>query len=358
MALPRQHVRIRTRLLAITLAGAISALTAAAAARQSPFKETRRIMGTFGEVQVYHQDAGIAQRAISSALDEMQRVDRLLSTYDQTSELSAMNREAANAPFRASEELFTFVTRCRGYFTSTGGAFDPSVGPLVRAWGFFTPRPARPSDADIAAAKARSGFDKVRLNDADRTVSYAVAGLEIDPGGIGKGYAVDRAADILRRSGITSALVSAGGSTIYAIGHPPDRSAWQLAIQNPSSLEHPLGFVLLRDAAVSTSGVSQKSVVVDGHRYSHIFDPRTGEPIEGMCQVTVVTANATDSDALTKAAFILRRAEASRLFEREQKVHMLRVEGACGTDQRIWQTPWSSGVFEGDAGTAGPTPGR
>lgn len=316
----------------------------------SPIGETRRLMGTLCEVRIFHADAGLAARAASAALDEMQRVDRLLSNYDPASELSAMNRDAGRAPFRASEELFAFVRRCRDHVAGTGGAFDPTVGPLVRAWGFFTPRPAKPSDEAIAAARARVGFDKVRLNDADRTVSFAVPDLEIDPGGIGKGYAVDRAVGVLRRSGIAVAMVSAGGSTIYAMGAPPDREAWRLAIGDPSNAERPIRYVRLRDAAVSTSGVSQKFVVVNGRRYSHIFDPRTAEPLGGMCQASVVASNATDSDALTKGALILERDAAVRLIARERGAHMLRVEGACGPDQVIWTTPWSSGVFVEDPG--------
>ena len=330
------------------LIAAIACLAAAAAPAQdapSLHRQVRKIMGTFCEIQVYHTDAQLAERAIAAALDEMQRVDRLLSNYDPASELSAMNRDAARGPFGASDELFGFVQRCHDYFTATRGAFDPTVGPLVRAWGFFTPRPAKPPDAQIAVAKSVSGFARVRLDGAARTISYAVPGLEIDPGGIGKGYAVDMAVGVLRRAGILSALVSAGGSTLYAIGHPPDRPAWTLGIGDPSDRERPVRVVNLRDASVSTSGVSEKFVVVDGHRYSHIFDPRSGDPVEGMCQVSVVAGNATESDALTKAAFILPRDAVLALAEPGRRIHVLRMEGACGPERTVWITPWSAEVF-------------
>ncbi len=327
------------------LVAAAGGLAASAQGPDLPRRGTRRIMGTFCEILTYHPDPDLAERVISDALDEMQRVDRLLSNYDPSSELSAMNREASQGPFRASVELFTFVERCHEYFTATAGAFDPSVGPLVRAWGFFTPRPAKPPASVIAAARQASGFDKVRLDDVLRTVSYAVPGLEIDPGGIGKGYAVDMAVAVLQRAGITSALVSAGGSTLRAIGHPPGRPTWRLGIGDPSDRERAVRFVLLRDASVSTSGVSEKSVIADGHRYSHIFDPRSGHPVEGMCQVSVVTGNATESDALTKAAFVLPRDAVRRTFEPEKRVHVLRMEGVCGPDRVVWTTPWSAAVF-------------
>lgn len=303
-------------------------------------------MGTLAEIQVYDTDADLAERAMADALDDMQRADRLLSNYDQRSELSAMNREAARGPFHVSDQLYEFVKRCQDYFRETSGTFDPTVGPLVRAWGFFSAQPAKPTPDVITAAKARTGFAKVRLDDVSRTVAYGVAGMEIDPGGIGKGLAVDDAVRSLRRSGITSALVSAGGSTLFALGHPPDRGGWNVAINNPADVGQPFGYVSLRDNALSTSGVSRQSVTLGSHRYSHIFDPRTGEPIEGMCQVTVIATSAIDSDALTKAAFALARTSVVRLFQRRPGRHVLRVEGACSGRHQIWMTPWSSSEFD------------
>ena len=312
--------------------------------KATAYKESRKVMGTLCEVQVYHPDAAIAARAMTAALDEMSRVDRLLSNYLPDSELSHMNASAAKAPFRASPELYEFVKRARAYFDQTGGTFDPTMGAIVRAWGFFTSQPSRPNAADLAAAKARAGFDKVRLDDATRSVSFAVDGIEIDPGGIGKGYAADRAAAVLRDMGVTSALVSAGGSSLYAIGRPPARAGWKVAVQDPSRRGDALAFVTLRDNALSTSGIAEKFVIEGPHRYAHIIDPRTLEPHEGMCQVTVVSADATSSDALTKAAFLLSREELVRLFAARTGTHALRVEGAC--DRGVWTTPWSGAVFD------------
>ncbi len=134
-------------------------------------------MGTLCEVQVYHDDPVAARDAATAALDAMERAGALLSNYKPQSQLSAMNREAARAPFHASAELFDFVNQCANYHHATGGAFDPAVGPLVRAWGFMTSHPAVPSEAAIADAKARSGFDKVTLNTAARTVAYSTEAL-------------------------------------------------------------------------------------------------------------------------------------------------------------------------------------
>ncbi len=328
------------------LAYACLAAGPAAVPQETLHRQARRMMGSLAEIQVYDADGSKAGRAISAALDEMERVDALLSNYKLESELSRMNAAAAKTPFRASAELYAFVRRSRAFFDETLGTFDPTMGPVVRAWGFFTPRPARPSAADEAAAKARSGFDKVTLDDNARSIAYAVDGLEFDPGGIGKGYAADRAAGVLRQFGITSALVSAGGSTLYGLGHPPGRSGWKIAVRDPASPATSLRYVTLRDNAVSTSGVSVKSVEADGHRYAHIIDPRTKEPIEGMCQVSVVASDATDSDALTKAAFVLSREALVTVLSRRTGVHALRVEGPCRAGSVVWETPWSAGVFE------------
>jgi thiamine biosynthesis lipoprotein len=308
-------------------------------------RQTRKLMGTFCEIQICHSDALFAEQAARRAFNEMERVNRVLSNYDPESELSALNREAFRSPFRVSDELFEFVRRCQALYEATEHAFDPTVGPLVRVWGFFTPYPGKPSDRDIADAKTKSGFDKVKLNEEARTVSYAVAGMELDPGGIGKGYAVDRAVQVLREMSVEAALVSAGGSTLYALGCPPGRPGWRIAIKNPADCRRAAAHVDLCGSSLSTSGVSEKSVQAGSHRYSHIFDPRTGEPVERMCQVTVIAPSATESDALTKAAFILPRDSLLNLFRLRAGVHALRMEGPCG-EHSVWITPWSSSVFK------------
>jgi FAD:protein FMN transferase len=331
------------------LACAVLAFGATPRTEQEPHRQSRRVMGSLAEIQVYHADAELATRAITAALDEMERVDGLLSNYRPDTELSRMNAGAPKAPFRASRELYDFVKRSRAYFDETLGTFDPTIGPVVRAWGFFTARPAAPTAADAAAAKARSGFGKMRLDDASQSVSYTVDGLEFDPGGIGKGYAADRAAAVLRQLGISSALVSAGGSTLYAVGRPPDREGWKVAVRDPARPATSFRYVMLRDNALSTSGIAGRFVQIDGHRYGHIIDPRSGEPIEGMCQVTLIAPNATDSDALTKAAFLLPRESLVKLFAGRTTIHVLRVEGSCEGGSVVWTTPWSSGAFQVDA---------
>lgn len=314
------------------------------AAKATLYRDSRVIMGTLFEVQVYDANAERAKNAIGAALDEMARVDRLLSNYNPASELSRMNQQASEAPFHASAELFNFVTASHQFYNDTDGTFDPTVGALVRAWGFFSRKPGKPSVEQIAAAKVATGFDKVQIDSREKNIRYSVPGLEMDPGGIGKGYAADRATEILRRLGIRAALVSAGGSSITVIGHPPGQHAWQVAISNPANPSKAVAVVQLRDSSLSTSGVSRQSLESGSHTYSHIFDPRTGEPVENMCQVTVVTQNGTAAEALSKAAFILSREDLGDVLKRYPHSHALRLEGSCASDS-VWVTPHSESVI-------------
>lgn len=317
---------------------------ASQAAKAVLYRGSRVIMGTLCEVQVYDASAARAKAAIGAALDEMARVDRLLSNYNPASELSRMNREASEGPFHASPELFDFVTTTRKLYDGTEGTFDPTVGALVRAWGFFSRRPGVPNAQQIAAAMRATGFEKVQIDRGKRTIRYTVPGLEMDPGGIGKGYAADRASAVLRRLGIRAALVNAGESSINAIGHPPGQRAWRIAISNPANPSSAIAVVELRDTSLSTSGVSRQSLRSGPHTYSHIFDPRTGEPVENMCQVTVVTRKGTVAEALSKAAFILSREELAGVLRRYPGSHVLRLEGSCASDS-VWVTRGSESVI-------------
>src|SRR5262249_53588926 len=176
-------------------------------------------------------DMTTLQRAASAALDEVDRIDRLMSNYKKESELSRANREAAKAPLKIDAELFDFLAECLRYGRESDGGFDITVGPLMKAWGFFRGEGRMPSDAELAEARNRIGYQHVLLNQKDRTIFFDIPGVELDLGGIAKGYAVDRAVAVLKQFGVDSALVSAGGSTIYALGSPPGKAAWEVEVQ-------------------------------------------------------------------------------------------------------------------------------
>jgi thiamine biosynthesis lipoprotein len=269
-------------------------------------------MGTTFSVVAYGADRFRLQAAVDVAFEEVRRLDNLLSNYKPRSEWGKVNREAASHPVRIGPELFEFLEACLQYSRATEGAFDITVGPLVRTWGFYRGSGRLPHRAEIRTALARVGYEKVKLDRENSTVYFSREGVEIDPGGIGKGYAVDRVVALLRERGITSALVSAGGSSIYGLGTPPGEQGWPVKLAHPRRPSETVAEIRLRDGAMSTSGTSEKFFMSGGKMYSHIFDPRTGYPAPGMLSVTVLAARTIDTEAWTKPMFILGRDWAAR----------------------------------------------
>src|SRR5260370_6903293 len=191
-------------------------------------------MGSTFTVVAYGEDRDQLQSAVASALEEARRLDQLLSNYRPESEWSQVNREAADHPVRVSQELFDLLAACVEDSRQSEGAFDITVGPLMKTWGFYKGSGRLPHRAEIRGALATVGHQGLILDPKNQTVKFAKKGMDMDPGGIGKGYAVDRLAGILRENGVRSALLSAGGSSIYAIGTPPQQPpASKLPTQHP-----------------------------------------------------------------------------------------------------------------------------
>jgi thiamine biosynthesis lipoprotein len=228
-----------------------------------------------------------------------------MSHYKADSPLSRINREAAEHPVSVDAELFDFIVTAMKYHRESGGTFDITVGPLMRAWGFFLGEGRVPSDEELTAARRHVGGRHVILNPALRTIAFDEPGVALDLGGIAKGYAVDRVVDLLKRRQIAAALVSAGGSTIYALGAPPGRDVWDVAIQDPIDSRKVAMTVQLKDRALSIAGSSEKSFESGGITYSHIMDPRTGRPAQGVLSVAVLASSGTEGDALDDALFVL-----------------------------------------------------
>ncbi len=264
-------------------------------------------MGSLFAIAAYGQDAERVRAAISDALDEAARLDAMLSNYKPHSEWSEMNRWAAQHPVRVSEELFNLLRMCMEYSRESNGTFDVSVGPLMKVWGFYKQSGHMADHAAVLSALESVGYRNVILEPQTQTVRFTRKGVELDPGGIGKGYAVDRMVDVLRREGVRSALVSAGGSSIYGLGAPPAKVGWHIDLLEPRHLGRPVQSVTLRNESVSTSGNYEKSFYADGKVWSHIMDPRTGYPSQGMLSVSVIAPKTIDSEAWAKPYYILGR---------------------------------------------------
>jgi thiamine biosynthesis lipoprotein len=293
------------------------ALTAAAAlflffpVPASPAQEQLRLeksvdaMGSTYTIAVWGTDRIRMEAAVDAAFDEVRRLDDLLSNYLPGSEWSEINRDAARKPVRVSPELFQLLGECQQYSRETEGAFDITVGPLMKVWGFYKGSGHLPHRPEIEAAMTRVGYRHVVLDPANRTVRFDRPGVEIDPGGIGKGYAVDRMVDVLRRNGVSVALVAGSGSSIYGMGAPPGQpKGWPVKIKDPWDERKSVAQVWLKDLSLSTSGSYEKFFRAEGRIYAHIMDPRTGYPAQGVVSVSVLAPRTLDSEAWAKPFFV------------------------------------------------------
>jgi thiamine biosynthesis lipoprotein len=245
------------------------------------------------------------EAAADAAFDEVARIDALLSNYRAGSEWSGVNRRASEVPVTVSPELFDLLSACLAYSRESEGAFDITVGPLMKVWGFYKGSGNLPSRDEVAAALPRIGYRHIHLDVSNRSVWFDRAGVEMDPGGIGKGYAVDRMVDVLKRQGVRIARVSASDSSIYGMGAPPEEpKGWRVAIKDPRHPRQAVAEVFLRDTSISTSGTSEKFFRAGGRVYAHIMDPRTGYPAQGSLSVSVIAPRTVDSEAWTKPYFV------------------------------------------------------
>jgi len=276
------------------------------ASAQTSQKQIRYIMGTACEIEIYSDHDNSA--AMDAVFAELNRIDGMLSNWKPDSDLMKLNRAAA-APGEprpwvvVSAELFQRIQVALNVAGATQGRFDPTVGPLVRAYGFL---PAiEKGNRVIEAARSRVGWKKISLDPQTSSVQFIIPGMELDLGGIAKGYAAQRAAQVLRQQGITSALVSLGGSSITAIGTPPGQPAWSLSIRDPRDGSSPAATIALHDGeSLATSGTYEHTRGQGKARRSHIIDPRTGQAIGGSTSVTVLYEDAEIADALTKPFFL------------------------------------------------------
>jgi thiamine biosynthesis lipoprotein len=262
-------------------------------------------MGCTATVRACGPEAATLTDAVAEALDEIDRIDRLMSHYRRDSPLSRLNREAASGPVVVEPELLDFLAECLRWSRESGGAFDVTVGPLLKAWGFFRDEGHVPGEDELARVLEGVGYRHVLLDREAGTVRFDHPGVELDLGGIGKGYAVDRAVEVLRRRGISSALVNLGGSSVYGLGAQPGRDAWEVGVADPTAPGKTARTVRLRDRALSVSGGYERFFEKDGVTYSHIMDPRTGRPVPGVLSVAVLTDSATAGDALDTVLSVL-----------------------------------------------------
>lgn len=269
------------------------------------FEFSQPHMGTLFKVVLYARDEAQARAASTSAFARIAALDASMSDYRPTSELMQLCSKAGGPPVEVSPQLFFVLQRAQEVSRLSEGAFDVTVGPIVRLWRLSRRSQRLPEPDKLAAARALVGWQNIELNAEKRTVRLQKPGMQLDLGGIAKGYAADEALAALKKQGINRALVAAGGD-IAVSAPPPGKAGWTVAIE-PLDREtgKPGDELLLRDAAISTSGDANQFVEIDGKRYSHIVDPHTGLGLLGRMSVTVIAPRGIQADSLTKTVCVL-----------------------------------------------------
>lgn len=294
---------------------------------------TQRAMACDFAVRYHDSDQHLAG-AMFAAFDEIEAIEDRLTIYRGESEVIELNQRAGAGPVTVSDELLALLQLAEKLHRETEGAFDITGTPLSRIWGFFK-RAGRLPDADeIATARAAVGMQHVVI-DADRqTVEFAEPNVEINFNALGKGYALDRVANMLDARGARDYLWHGGRSSILARGknHGDDFDCWSIGLQHPLKPNVRLGEFHLRNRAIGTSGGATQFFEYDGTRYSHILNPRTGWPANGVYTATVVAANAAEADALSTAAFVLGPNEIERLCARRPDIGVVLV---CPCDTEL-----------------------
>jgi thiamine biosynthesis lipoprotein len=282
-------------------------------------------MGTRFEILLYAADDASAQQAAKAAFGRIATLDGIMSDYKPTSELMRLCQKAGGEPVHVSPELFFVLSRAQEMSRCSDGAFDITVGPVVRLWRRARRTQQLPDPEQLTRARQLVGHAMVHLDAKAHIVRLDKPGMLLDLGGIAKGYAADEALVTLRERGIRRALVAAGGD-IAASGPPPDAAGWKVGIaplENPE--RKPARYLLLHDAGVSTSGDAEQHVVINGQRYSHLIDPRTGMALVGRRSATVVAPHGITADSMTKVLSILEPRRALAILDATEGVSGLLI---------------------------------
>ena len=333
------------------VAGATLALLAAAAAVTAGDAPRRSVtyaahtMGTYAHLIIVTADSSASSPAALAAERELARLDSLMTNWTTTSEVARLNREAGVRPTVVDSEVAIVIQRSLRLWRETNGAFDITVEPLVRLWGFLGGPRRVPADAEVREAFRHVGAQRVHFDSLTRVIRFDEPGVRIDLGGIAKGYAVDAAARALRAAGVTDALVDLTGN-MFAMGTPAGSDHWRIGIRDPRDRMPYFARIDLEPGeGISTSAKYEQFVAQDGRTYGHIMDPRTGRPAEGLISVTVVSSSGFECDAWDTPLFVLGGAGARALAKRHDSFGAILVSpGTSGVDT-VWVESSLAGRF-------------
>ncbi|MDC0635648.1 FAD:protein FMN transferase [Flavobacteriaceae bacterium] len=271
---------------------------------QQPYKRTLKLMGSRFDITVVANDSLQANKHIDTAVAEISRIEKLISSWDDNSQTSEINRNAGAKPVKIDKELFNLIERAIGISKLTDGAFDISYASMDRIWQFDGSMTVMPSEKEIKSSVEKVGYQNIVLDKKNSTVFLKLEGMKIGFGAIGKGYAADKAKTLLISKGVPSGIINASGD-MNTWGKQPNGNDWKVAITNPMDKNKVFALLPIINGAVVTSGNYEKYVNFNGKRYTHIIDPRTGYPSTGIISVTVFAPKAELADALATSVFVM-----------------------------------------------------
>lgn len=301
-------------------------------------------MGTTFRLVLYAADLPTAEKASQKAFARIAQLDGIMSDYRETSELMLLCRQAGKGPVKVSPDLFRIIERSHYFSILSAGAFEITAGPVIKLWRRARRTEQLPDNARLREALSLTGDHLMRLDQKAQTVSLEKAGMQLDLGGIAKGYAADAVIEILKGEGINRALVAAGGD-IVAGDAPPGAKGWKVSIISLQPLDEKQNdaqFLLLKNQAVSTSGDAEQYVEIGGVRYSHIVDPRTGYGVTGRSNATVIARDGTTTDALATALSVLGPERGMKLIAKLPQTAALMTVKQNGKEQAFRSTRWCS----------------
>lgn len=301
------------------------------------------LMGTTVQITAVAKDERTAHKAIEKARQTIAQTEAVMSYYKSDSQLSMINSMAHKKAVKIDAELFEVISKSIEFNKLTGGAFDCTIAPVLELWRQSAKNGTKPTQEQLAQAKAKTGSDKLIINAAEHTVKFAIEGMKLDLGGIAKGYAVDKAVDAMRSAGANGGLIDAGGD-IRCFGTPPSsHKNWTVGLQNPDiTAENGRAMIrkfVINDMAITTSGDYYRFVVVGGEKISHIIDPSISKPAKQLCSVSVIAPDATAADALSTAVTVLGTEKGMALIESLDGIEAMLIE--CHPQEKTFQ---SSGI--------------
>lgn len=284
----------------------------------------RLVMNTISKIIAVSENKKIAQASIEAAFEEIYRLEKLMNRFDPNSQLSEVNRRAGRERVQVDKDLFEILSLSIYYSKLTDGAFDISVGPLVDLWRKCAEANSLPTEQQLEDVKRIIGYEKIILDANDYSVKFAVDGMRLDLGGIAKGFAADKAQQIMIKTGATGGLIDLGGQ-ISCFGKPTNADKWIVGIRNPIKEENNkvIMKLALSNNAVATSGNYERFYTIKGRRFSHIFNPRTETSAEEVSSVTIICTNGSESDALATALNVMGVKKGLGLIEKIQNTEAI-----------------------------------